>query len=66
MEVKRQGLIPFPRVGRSGPSKYLTKAAMMQGMKRGVPGTGNAMWFGPRLGRIQKRSSNAANQGDHL
>lgn len=68
MEVKRQGLIPFPRVGRSGASRYMSKAAMMQGMKRGVPGSGNAMWFGPRLGRIQKRGSPsaAANQGDLL
>lgn len=42
----------------------------MQGIKRGVPGGGNGMWFGPRLGRIQKRNSEVAReamqQGDHL
>lgn len=69
MESKRQGLMAFPRVGRSGNqnANYLSKSAILQGIKRGVPGS-NAMWFGPRLGRVQKRSSQVARdamQGDH-
>lgn len=68
MESKRQ-LMQFPRVGRSGSQNgnYLSKSAVLQGIKRGVPGS-NAMWFGPRLGRVQKRSSQVARdamQGDH-
>lgn len=68
MESKRQGLMAFPRVGRSGgqSGNYLSKA-VLQSIKRGVPGN-NAMWFGPRLGRVQKRSSQVtreAMQGDH-
>lgn len=46
--VKRQGLIPFPRVGRSGYKSPQGPAV-------------SGMWFGPRLGRIQKRSSGAIN-----
>lgn len=70
MEVKRSGLIPFPRVGRSGggasAGAYLSKVGML---KRGGPGGSNGMWFGPRLGRIQKRSLDlrgAVKQGDHV
>ena len=67
----KRGLYPFPRVGRSGgPSRYFGKSGMaaMQGVKRGMPGAGNGMWFGPRLGRIQKRSAETreAMQGDHV
>ncbi|XP_014239626.1 uncharacterized protein LOC106661039 [Cimex lectularius] len=42
-EYKREGgLIPFPRIGRSGPKR------------NGGNGNGG-LWFGPRLGKIQKR-----------
>lgn len=68
-EMKRQGLVPFPRVGRSGPSKYLSQSGF-QANKRAVSGGGSGMWFGPRLGRIQKRNSEmvqrGAMQGDQL
>lgn len=66
MEVKRSGLIPFPRVGRSGSGQYLSKAGMLK--RAGGPGGANGMWFGPRLGRIQKRSSDerVQKQGDHV
>jgi len=64
-EVKRLGLIPFPRVGRS--DRYLTKEAIKNLLKRGAQG-GNGMWFGPRLGRTQKRNSEIRDsmQGDHV
>lgn len=48
-EMKRQGLIPFPRVGRGGSrDNYGGKRDVVQG-------NGGGMWFGPRLGRLQKR-----------
>ncbi|KAK6626031.1 hypothetical protein RUM43_006335 [Polyplax serrata] len=47
-EVKRQGLIPFPRVGRSGDGNAEKKGDIAE--------NGGAMWFGPRLGRLQKRN----------
>nr|ABS17680.1 CAP2b/CAPA prepropeptide [Rhodnius prolixus] len=41
---KREGgFISFPRVGRSGPKR------------NGGGGNGGGLWFGPRLGRNQKR-----------
>ncbi|XP_022196188.1 cardio acceleratory peptide 2b isoform X2 [Nilaparvata lugens] len=50
--AKRQGLVPFPRIGRSGG----------RSVPQGVPGAGgpadnNGLWFGPRLGRLQKRDA---------
>lgn len=43
LEFRRnQGLISFSRSGRSG----------LQGIQHGIR-AGNAMWFGPRLGRVQ-------------
>lgn len=65
-ESKRQGLIPFPRVGRSEmqphagmmfpPWMMVPDAAdnMVEYQKRNNVNGG--MWFGPRLGRLQKRS----------
>lgn len=47
-EIKRQGLIPFPRVGRNKDDNA--------GKKRDTMENGGAMWFGPRLGRLQKRN----------
>lgn len=46
--MKRQGLIPFPRVGRSGDGNAEKKGDIAE--------NGGAMWFGPRLGRLQKRN----------
>lgn len=65
-EVKRLGLIPFPRVGRS--DRYLTKEAIKNLLKRGAQAGGNGMWFGPRLGRTQKRNTEIRDsmQGDHV
>ncbi|BES90146.1 Hypothetical protein NTJ_02953 [Nesidiocoris tenuis] len=39
-QKREGGLIPFPRVGRSG-----------NGPKRNGAGTSGALWFGPRLGK---------------
>lgn len=63
-EVKRQGLIPFPRVGRSGAMKYWPKAIYKEMVKRAGNGVGanSGMWFGPRLGKVQKRNSFKDNQ----
>lgn len=57
METKHQVASQYPRVGRGGNGNYLNKAAGMQGIHRGIR-AGNSMWFGPRLGRVQKRSKN--------
>ena len=46
--MKRQGLIPFPRVGRNND--------VISQQKRDAMENGGAMWFGPRLGRLQKRN----------
>lgn len=48
--MKRDGLITYPRVGRSGFKDS-------SGGKRDVKGNGGSMWFGPRLGRLQKRDA---------
>ncbi|KAK9497371.1 hypothetical protein O3M35_004703 [Rhynocoris fuscipes] len=42
-KIKREGLIPMGRNGRSGPKR------------NGGASNGGALWFGPRLGRSQKR-----------
>lgn len=64
--MKREGLVVFPRVGRS--ERYLTKEAIKNLLKRGAQGAGNGMWFGPRLGRTQKRNTEMRDsiQGDHV
>lgn len=50
---KRQGLVPFPRVGRS--SFEGLNPRFWQHEKRSVQGpssaNSHAMWFGPRLGK---------------
>uniref|UniRef100_A0A1B0C8L5 Uncharacterized protein n=3 Tax=Lutzomyia longipalpis TaxID=7200 RepID=A0A1B0C8L5_LUTLO len=56
-EMKRQGLIPFPRVGRSRTGTLWSKVAREEyGKRTGGVGANGGLWFGPRLGRIQKRS----------
>lgn len=46
----------FPRISRAGPRLYSKLGeGSQETIKRGGPG-GSAMWFGPRLGRMQKRS----------
>uniref|UniRef100_A0A182PV04 Uncharacterized protein n=1 Tax=Anopheles epiroticus TaxID=199890 RepID=A0A182PV04_9DIPT len=63
-EMKRQGLVPFPRVGRSGKSELAMAAArywqaarnlqqQQQSLVKRASGSGTtgAMWFGPRLGK---------------
>lgn len=57
MEAKSQVAGQYPRVGRDGNRNYLNKAAVLQGIRRGIR-AGNSMWFGPRLGRVQKRGEN--------
>lgn len=47
----------FPRISRSGPRLYSKLGeGSQETIKRGGPGGGAGMWFGPRLGRMQKRS----------
>lgn len=46
--IKRQGLVPFPRVGRS----FFSNGGKRSNGELGVAG---GLWFGPRMGRIQKR-----------
>ncbi|XP_029707893.2 cardio acceleratory peptide 2b isoform X1 [Aedes albopictus] len=64
-EAKRQGLVPFPRVGRSGSgvsnaARFYWPKTMMQLQKRaGNSGANSGMWFGPRLG---KRASAASTE----
>uniref|UniRef100_A0A182YK12 Uncharacterized protein n=1 Tax=Anopheles stephensi TaxID=30069 RepID=A0A182YK12_ANOST len=61
-EMKRQGLVPFPRVGRSGKSELAMAAArywqaahnlQQQNIVKRAGGSGanSGMWFGPRLGK---------------
>lgn len=53
-------MFAFPRVGRAGSNRYISKASdtNQDTIKRGGVGAGSGMWFGPRLGRVQKRSVN--------
>lgn len=52
----------FPRTVRGGSSNTAGRFYSRLGdtsqetIKRGGPGGGAGMWFGPRLGRVQKRS----------
>nr|QHB80534.1 capa [Carabus violaceus] len=66
-EVKRQGLMPFPRVGRSEMRTHFGTQALavpawmvpenlVEFQKRNTGNVNGGMWFGPRLGRLQKRS----------
>lgn len=60
-EIKRANLIAFPRVGRSDNQlrNWARMAALQQSLdKRTAPSANSGLWFGPRLGRIQKRSAN--------
>ncbi|XP_055381456.1 cardio acceleratory peptide 2b [Condylostylus longicornis] len=64
LESKRAGLVPFPRVGRSEGlqlrklSKIASLQQQMDKMDKRTENAGvNGLWFGPRLGRIQKRST---------
>lgn len=77
----RARLSPFARSGRSGASANGRagysggqRFAPPSGAKRaGAPGSVNGMWFGPRLGRVQKRTADLSAaaaggeqlQGDH-
>ncbi|XP_031631688.1 cardio acceleratory peptide 2b-like [Contarinia nasturtii] len=47
----------FPRISRSG-GRFYSKLGegSQETIKRGGPGGAAGMWFGPRLGRMQKRS----------
>ncbi|XP_031340577.1 uncharacterized protein LOC116168745 isoform X2 [Photinus pyralis] len=48
-------IVTFPGVGRSGTLEYV-QGADPNGMdKRSDLSGGNGLWFGPRLGRVQKR-----------
>uniref|UniRef100_A0A1L8DNK6 Putative secreted protein n=2 Tax=Nyssomyia neivai TaxID=330878 RepID=A0A1L8DNK6_9DIPT len=62
-EMKRQGLIPFPRVGRARPDMWAKAAREEYGKRTGGVGANGGLWFGPRLGRIQKRSPDDTIQG---
>lgn len=63
LDIKRaqNSLFAFPRVGRAGANRYLSRAvdpSSQETIKRGGVGGGSGMWFGPRLGKVQKRSIN--------
>jgi hypothetical protein len=56
--MKRQGLVPFPRVGRSGGlnPRFYHQQQQADYNKRGMQMQGASpaashMWFGPRLGK---------------
>lgn len=61
-DLKRSKLMQFPRVGRASYNPYSNEEDYDMNMYKragGVPGSGNknsGLWFGPRLGRLQKRS----------
>ncbi|XP_055906496.1 cardio acceleratory peptide 2b [Eupeodes corollae] len=58
-EMKRAKMVAFPRVGRSDSQlrNWARMAALQQSLdKRTAPSANSGLWFGPRLGRIQKRS----------
>lgn len=59
-DVKRKigKMMAFPRVGRGSSSDWLSEDSGEYGAKR-TGGTG--MWFGPRLGRVQKRNGGGEN-----
>lgn len=54
--------MPFPRVGRSDlrpqtiPGWILSPENTIEFQKRNGNGANGGLWFGPRLGRLQKRS----------
>lgn len=53
-EMKRQGLVAFPRVGRSGGLNPRFYHQQLAEYKRGMSGaspSSSHMWFGPRLGK---------------
>jgi hypothetical protein len=55
-EMKRQGLVPFPRVGRSGnglnPRFYQKYSDYnKRGMQSNPAAASQLLWFGPRLGK---------------
>lgn len=54
--MKRQ-FFGFPRTSRAGRMYSKLGESSQETIKRGGPGGGAGMWFGPRLGRVQKRSS---------
>lgn len=52
--MKRQGLVAFPRVGRSGGLNSRFYQQLADYNKRGIQGSNSAaghIWFGPRLGK---------------
>uniref|UniRef100_A0A182N0R9 Pyrokinin n=1 Tax=Anopheles dirus TaxID=7168 RepID=A0A182N0R9_9DIPT len=78
-EMKRQGLVPFPRVGRSGKSelaaaaaRYWQAARSLQQQQQqqqsivkraGGSGANSGMWFGPRLGKRARFGAGAGAGG---
>lgn len=61
--MKRQGLVPFPRVGRSGNqrlyqqySDFIKRGGNLQGAS---PST--HLWFGPRIGNTSYLINNYSN-----
>lgn len=65
-EVKRPNIIPFPRIGRSEKLAAKYSASRNPDFKRSN-GPSGGLWFGPRLGRLQKRSNTeSTNQADQL
>lgn len=63
--MKRQGLVSFPRVGRSGGYNQRLYQQLQDYNKRGISGASPAasshMWFGPRLGKRSARDQGEQN-----
>lgn len=49
--VKRSNFVKFPRVGRGGHSQEISEK------RSGNKNMNTGLWFGPRLGRLQKRDN---------
>lgn len=57
--MKRKGLLAFPRIGRSN------RVHSSQKRNNGAgAGSSPGLWFGPRLGRLQKRDSQESQQSN--
>ncbi|KAF5274882.1 hypothetical protein FQA39_LY07064 [Lamprigera yunnana] len=48
-------IMAFPRVGRSEAMEWMKNAEFNDIEKKNDIGNNNGLWFGPRLGRMQKR-----------
>jgi hypothetical protein len=54
-------MVSYPRVGRSGgghvADSYWVQSPYQEIKRASAPMANGGMWFGPRLGRVQKRET---------